>query len=291
MIEKRFDLKTICVKYLVITIVFIVLADCFFMQPARAEVIFANTCVFGRSEAPLNVQITNEDINNFIEVSQDPGGTIAEDPQAAKELYDFINGLWENFRYLRIEGPSHVLQNESARFKGNMFDPYAYINFYNSEDGYVGKDKSNLEANAYKRMTFKGTYGYALAWITRGSRCSAKGVWVQKAPTISKKSLTGGNNITASVNFGMDKYSKYFQNNINAAVRFYWINEAGLSGVKTIRPSGKTGTATATIFGTGGGPIRVRASIFDGNFSRTVDLGDVVVEGPIETPCRDCEIF
>lgn len=256
--EKR-SLRTKFLGVLIIFVIGVFLNACFFVLPVKAEVFLPDNCVFGRSEDP----------NEFIDNGP----------------FDIISN------YLRIEGPSYVIQGEPSRFKGNLSDIYAYVNFFNSENGYVGRDKSNLEANAYKHMTFDETYGHGLAWITRRSTCSAKDVWIQKRPTISKKSLNGGSVLTASVNFALDKYSEYFRHGVNPKVRFNWTNEAGLAGSKTVRPSGTSGIARVTIYGTGGGPIRVRATVFDGNFSKSVYLGDTVVQGPIETPCKDCEIY
>ena len=258
MLKQKCNLRTVSFELLIIFVLGTFLSICFFISPVKAEVSLPNGCVFGRSEDPNNIISIPDNIN---------------------------------FNYLRIEGPSYVLQGESSRFKGNLADIYAYVRFFNSEKGYVGRDKSNFEANAYKSMTFDTTYGNGLAWIVRGPTCSAKDVWVQKKPTISKRSLTGGDELTASVNFALDKYSEYFQKKVNPRVTFFWRNEAGLTGSQIVRPSGTSGVLTTNINVSGGGPISVRAIIFDGNFNNSVELGDAVVKGPIQRRCKDCEIY
>jgi hypothetical protein len=99
---------------------------------------------------------------------------------------DSINKAIKKLNYLRIEGPYHVLRNSSMRFKGNFGQQYSYVSFYNDETGYVGRDKTNFEANAYKHMTLSA-HGPAIVWITGDGMCSAKSVVVQNPPEISVK--------------------------------------------------------------------------------------------------------
>lgn len=105
-------------------------------------------------------------------------------PSWFESLVNSIPGLLSDYYYLRIEGPTYVLKNQSNRFKGNSLQAFAYVNFHNDEIGYTGRDKSNYEANSYSYMTFQGR-GPSLAWITGNGLCSAKKVWVQNGPEIS----------------------------------------------------------------------------------------------------------
>lgn len=204
----------------------------------------------------------------------------------AKFIYEFV----DSYDYLRIEGPSHILQNNPARFKGNLFDPFANVRFHTGEDGYVGKDKSNIEANAYKHVTFDRHYGPSAVWITRSGLCSAKGVWVQKRPKISKVSIEGGKLLDVTVKYSLDKYSKYYLSGERPEVTIRWFSEAGLSGQKVVKADPRSGTLSTTLHGLSGGDLYVSAIINDGNFKNSVDMGKVFITNKVLPPCKGCEI-
>lgn len=179
-------------------------------------------CEYGRDkkfEPDSEVDLV-EQMNNARNVYND-----SEDYQSWASILNFVKNMVTGFDYLRIEGDQFLLKGQGSRFKGNLFDPLAYVRFYTSESGYVGKDKSNLEANAYKEITFTKTYGRGLVWIIRGGLCSAKSVIVQKKPEagsvnaeysayspglINVKLKSSGSKIDKFSEFGMSKQSPIY---------------------------------------------------------------------------------
>ncbi|WP_299494225.1 hypothetical protein [uncultured Shewanella sp.] len=155
------------------------------------------------------------DIYRAVEAGYDianDNGRSNEDVNNWAQLIEAIKGILSSFDYLRAEVPKHVIQNQTFRAKGNLFDMYANVHFNNSEYGYVGTDKSNYEGNSYHNMKFTKTHGAGLVWVNRsGGECSAETVWVQKKPKInsaSKRTTTATAGITAKVNYTVDSYSK-----------------------------------------------------------------------------------
>lgn len=128
-------------------------------------------------------QLDNQEMSYEVET-----GNQEQQPSSdsLQKYADSINKAIKKLNYLRIEGPYHVLKNYSTRFKGNFGQQYSYVNFYNDETGYVGRDKTNFEANAYKHMTLSA-HGPAIVWITGDGMCSAKSVVVQNPPEVSVK--------------------------------------------------------------------------------------------------------
>lgn len=199
-----------------------------------------------------------------------------------------LGSLLNSFDYLRIEAPSHVLQGVPFTFKGNLFDTFAYVNFHSSEKGYVGRDKSSIEANAYYDTQFDTTYGYGLAWVTRGGLCSAQGVWVQKKPDFELVSLTYGR---AVIKVNIDQYSKAAKDpNTRANIRLHGM---ALEGSKIDHYPYSFDQRTGNIivnFASDyfGNDFRVYATINDGTYTTVKYLGKVTGGSGNHQPCPTC---
>ncbi|MFQ3247585.1 MAG: hypothetical protein ACI9SP_004244 [Arenicella sp.] len=246
-------------------------------------------CKYGRSK---NYDVDAGDVASAVKDGFDVYG----DPYNINEWLEFadsIGSLLDSFDYLRYEGSKHVLQGQSFRAKGNLFDIYAYVHFHNSEKGFIGKDKSNLDANSYHNMSFDTTYGYGLAWVSRGSLCSAEGVWVQKSPKIlSANKWSTYETINAEVDYLIDAYARATKDSsvpvritLNArsdlfgTSQSYSVTTNQLSGLKTVsfQPNA------------GGGAYYLRATVSDGTFSTTYNLGEIWVPGTAVPPCPNCQ--
>lgn len=209
-------------------------------------------------------------------------------PSSWAEFAYSLGSLLNSFDYLRIEAPSHVLQGVPFRVKGNLFDTFAYVNFHSSEKGYVGQDKSSIEANAYYNTQFDTTYGYSLTWVTRGGMCSAQGVWVQKKPDFSLVSLTYGQ---AVINVNIDQYSKAAKDpNTRAKIKFHGVALEG-SQIEHYPYSFDQRTGNITVnFGSDyfGTDFRVYATIDDGTYTTVKYLGKVTGGTGNHLPCPTC---
>ncbi|MBU1619877.1 MAG: hypothetical protein KJ556_13905 [Gammaproteobacteria bacterium] len=246
-------------------------------------------CSYGR-DTSYNVSGTNVSsaVQSGLSVAANP-----YDPSSWAQFVYSLGKLSDSFDYLRIEGPNHVLQGQNSRFKGNLFDIYAYVNFNTSESGYVGRDKSNLDANAYRDVKFDRTHGYGLVWVTRAGLCSAKGVWVQKKPSVSPITLMGsGGSFIAEVSYQVDPYSKAAKDPAtDASIQFFWSGDDGGAGASpAYKFSANSGTFRTFENPTYGGGYSVSARISDGNFSQLVQLGHVTVSGAPWRPCPTCDI-
>ena len=246
-------------------------------------------CEYGRDKS---YNVSSDDLAAAVQ----NGLSVSDNPYDASSWVKFVAALsdvLDSFDYLRIEGANHVLQGQNSRFKGNLFDIYANVNFNTSESGFVGQDKSNLDANAYKDVKFDRTYGYGLVWITRGGLCSAKGVWVQKPPTVTPISLiSSGSQLIAEFAYKADKYSKAAKDTAtDTSIQISWIADGGGLGTSTVyRFAANEGTFRSFEFPEYGGDYTVYATISDGTFSTRVSLGRVSVDGAPWRPCPTCEI-
>jgi hypothetical protein len=265
---------------------------------------FANTlelpsnCQYGRVKS-YDVH-AGQDLANAIEagydIYQDPNFSPAQYP-AWFALVQGIRQIFEGFDYLRIETPKHVLQGVEFRTKANLFDRYANVRFSNSESGYVGTDKSNLDANAYLNMKFNKSYGVGLVWVHRaGGMCSAESVWVQKPPKVAGAALSAsGGQVHVNLSYLIDKYSRAYkdpQTPLRVSVTTtnqVWmtsdfaskaVNNPSLSGQQTlsVRPR------------TGGGRYTVYATVDDGTYSHGEVVGSILVPGVPISPCQGCQI-
>lgn len=247
-------------------------------------------CEYGRV---TSYDISSEEVAAAVESGYD----IYNDEEASNEEMDlwanFLNALKDlvdSFDYLRVETPKHVLQGKDFRAKGNLFDRYANVQFNNSEKGYVGTDKSNLDANAYHNMSFDRTHGYGVVWVNRaGGMCSAEGVWVQKEPEIEVVSLEYGK---AVVKFNVDPYSKAAKDaNTKVSIEVYGFAEEG-SEIEhyPVKYNARTGTTTlhftSDYYGTN---FRVKARIKDGTFEKSFVLGTVSGGSGAHRPCPTCQ--
>ena len=233
-------------------------------------------CSFGRA-TPTSVkeaEVSLEDVQNAYEASIDlweqlddedeNDQTTRENLSDGKTIYEVgkaIYDLFESSEYLRIEGPTHVLRGSYHRFKGNLFNMYAYVSFYTNESGYVGRDKSNFYANAYLNVKFEKEWGAGLVWISRGDLCSAKAVWVQNAPEID---LVVNANRTATISYEIDPYSKAYLNGDSVRVS---VTQSGIDKGSFTIPAGRlSGTHTIYNFSYGAG-VPVVASFSDGTYT------------------------
>ncbi|EKE83649.1 hypothetical protein A10D4_07370 [Idiomarina xiamenensis 10-D-4] len=246
-----------------------------------------SSCEYGRVK-PYDVSVSDlaSAIKAGYNVYTNPSFTNYE---GWASLIDNLSNLIDSFDYLRVEVPKHVIKGQNFRAKGNLFDTYANIRFHNSEKGYVGTDKSNLEANAYHDMRFDYTHGYGLVWVDRQNGiCSAEGVWVQNAPKLT--SLTpdyqrqGNRVIGEFVAQGtIDPYSVNGREGRQA--EYLW--EIKRTAVVRLRSNGtkwcditdgdyasweiaKSGTSNRFGFDYYACPFHVRVSIRDGKFTSPV---------------------
>ncbi|QUJ69678.1 hypothetical protein KDD30_23400 (plasmid) [Photobacterium sp. GJ3] len=259
-------------------------------------------CEYGRVKS---YDVQYQDVRNAI----DSGYDIYNDPQTYPDpsqpdqtdynqeeyanFFEALINLFNSFDYLRVEVPKHVLQDEEFRAKGNLFDRYAYVRFNNSEFGYVGKDKSNLDANSYLNMKFSRTYGYGLVWINRaGGMCSAEGVWVQKKPRIVSASAShASGKIQANVQYLIDKYSTAAKDtSVNARLTIRVRDDLyGQSTSRSISLSALNGSQTISITPANPGINSVSISLSDGKYTDGQSLGYVRVPGTPKPPCPRCQ--
>ncbi len=250
-----------------------------------------NNCQYGRVKAyDFNSGDVKQAVDSVYNIYTDEDRT-NEDHQEYSNFIESILNLLDSFDYLRVESPKHVLQNDTFRVKGNLFDTFANVKFNNSEFGYVGTDKSSIEANAYHNMKFSKTYGYGLVWVNRaGGLCSAEGVWVQKEPEIQLVSLKYGQ---AVVRYKSDKYSQAAKDsNTKTKIEIFGRSfEGSKIEHNPIYLTNSSGIATLRFTSDyHGEKFFVHAKISDGNYSRTVLLGNVAGGSGGHRPCPTCEI-
>ncbi|MBG9993740.1 hypothetical protein I6F50_01570 [Pseudoalteromonas sp. NZS127_1] len=257
-----------------------------------------DNCTYGRAES---FELTSDDIGNGVEAGYDIYNDNDRNYDQAelnswKQLVESLKEIIDSYDYVRIESPKFVLQNQSFRVKANLFDTFANIRFNNSEFGYVGTDKSSIEANAYRNMSFSKSYGAGLVWVNRANgMCSAESVWVQKPPQIisGDTSYNASNGqIVVNTNYKVDKYSEAAKNQ-NKLVRVQVnitsdnfntttsksINVSELSSIKQI----------SILPHAGAGLYSVQATVYDGNYVASLNLGSTFVrDGTVIPPCPRC---
>lgn len=248
-------------------------------------------CEYGRDK---NYDVSPYELYDAIRDGLDVYATGGTDLYAWNEFLNSLANVLDGFDYLRIETPKHVLKGETFRSKGNLFDIYAYVNFYNSEFGYVGRDKSNLDANSYLEMNFEDTYGYGLVWIERGGLCSAEGVWVQEAPKMNSATADDGgyHKISGTVNWSVDQYSRAAKDSgVKAKVSIRSRDDLfGTISSETFEVDGTSGTLHYEMMVTTGGLHNVTVQINDGTYTKTYpDTVFTFVTGPIVPPCTNCQ--
>lgn len=247
-------------------------------------------CEYGRDK---HYDVSPFDLYDAIQDGLNVYATGGADLSAWANFLDSLASVLDGFDYLRIETPKHVLKGQTFRAKGNLFDIYAYVNFYNSEFGYVGRDKSNLDANSYLNMNFEDTYGYGLVWVQRGGLCSAEGVWVQEAPKVNSATANGGyHKISGTVNWSVDQYSRAAKDSsvkprvsIRARDDLY-----GSMSSKSYQVNGTSGTLHYDMFVNSGGPYVVTVQVNDGTHTKNYPVTlNTFVSGPSVPPCPTCQ--
>lgn len=261
-----------------------------------------NGCEYGRVKS---YDFKSEDVKGAVE----SGYNIYNDPQTYPDpsnpdqtdynqeeyanFFESLINLFNSFDYLRVEVPKHVVQDEVFRAKGNLFDRYANVHFNNSEFGYVGKDKSNLDANSYLNMKFSRTYGYGLVWINRaGGMCSAEGVWVQKKPRIVSASAThSSGKVQANIEYLIDKYSTAAKDSsVNARLIIRVRDDLyGQTASTSVSLSALKGSKTISITPANPGINSVSVTLSDGKYTDGMSLGYVRVPGTPKPPCPRCQ--
>jgi len=186
---------------------------------------------------------------------------------------------------LKIEGPKYLLEQMSYRFKGDYHFDFSfetrYVDFFNSASGYVGSDSTNSEMNSYLDITIpRYSRGPIYLWAIEDdgnglngldNGCSYMEAFVQNAPIISKKSLTGGKSIVASVNASYDVFYSKIANEDNAKAVITFI--ATHQDYRHISER-KSGTSkSVTMYPQYSGLYNIRAEIFDGTYKKSVQLG------------------
>ncbi len=246
-------------------------------------------CAYGRDKS---YNVTYNEVDKAIQTGLAAAATVY-DPLSWGQFVLALGKLANSFDYLRIEGPNHVLQGQYSRFKGNLFDRYANVNFNTSETGFVGQDKSNLDANSYLDVKFDKTHGYGLVWITRSNLCSAKGVWVQKQPQVTPITLMSQPGyMVAEIAYKVDPYSQAAKDPaVEPTITFIWNSSEGASGASpAYKMSKDSGTHRAILTPQYGGDYTVTARVFDGNFANFISLGTIYVRGKPWRPCPTCDI-
>lgn len=246
------------------------------------------------SEFCLNIQTGFNNFGDIEFTSFQNAYCGAEDEPGEYEgleiLKEFVENLLNSLDYLRIETPKFVLRDENFRVKGNLFDPFANVRFYNSESGYVGHDKSNIEANAYKWMKISEVNGMAAVWITRGdiTECSLETVYVQERPSVSIASTElGDGRIDVNVSRIVDQYSEAVVNpdtwgEIEVTVRSVLY---GTVQRETYRFNDPQDITKVRVYPeNGGGPYNVSVHIDDGNFTANSSQIQVFVPGTQKPP-------
>lgn len=257
-----------------------------------------SNCQYGRVKS-YDIR-AGQDLGHAIEAGYD----IYQDPRMGPQQYaawialaQGIRQIFEGFDYLRIETPKHVLQGVPFRTKANLFDRYANVRFNNSELGYVGTDKSNLDANAYLHMQFDRTYGVGLVWVNRaGGMCSAESVWVQKPPRVAGAAVTtSGGQIHVNVNYLIDKYSRAYKDSqvpvtitVTTTSDIWMTSDGATASVSNPSLSGQRSISVTPR--TGGGSYLVYATVYDGTYSHSELVGSAFLPGSMIPPCQGCQI-
>lgn len=195
---------------------------------------------------------------------------------------------------LKAEGPKYVGTNITRSFKGDYhFDlsfETRWVNFYNSYDNFVGDEKTNFEMNAYKEMTFPNSArGPQWVWVKEEtfdsltSGCSKMGIFVQNLPTATANSLSGGSSIRGQIGASIDvSYSKNAVEGDGKPKITYTFVNTWYSKVERITSSSNSFMYAPRY----NGIYEVSASVSDGSYSKTVNLGSTHFSGG--TDCNTC---
>jgi hypothetical protein len=267
----------------------VILTTCAFSAEARVYDLPAG-CEYGRTEVfDYNTDNLQAGLEAGYNIYTDPQAN-SQDQNAWRSIFYAVKDLIDGYDYLRVETAKFVLQGETFRTKANLFDTFANVRFNNSELGYIGTDKSNIEANSYHYMSFPRTYGAGLVWVNRASgMCSAEMVWVQKMPTIEMVSLEYGQ---AIVKYSVDKFSKAAKDSTQKVI--LKLTGVAQEGSKIVHYPLKIDSINGTValnFASDyrGTNFHVYASVDDGIYSKRVFLGTVTGGTGNHRPCPSCE--
>lgn len=242
-----------------------------------------DSCVYGRDRNSWSLNEVRVEVE--LDYNQQPPEESEEEQELLEKLVELLKVTIESLDYLRIESPKHVLQGSTFRAKGNLFDRFAYVRFHNSDSGYVGKDKSNLDGNSYLNMSFPEEHGVGLVWITRGdnSQCSMSSVYVQKRPSITGSDIdTGYRRLDLSVGYAVDEYSlAAVDSSEYVQVKFDILDLiTNVTTTRQMASSDKVGTLSLSHYPEfGGGLYQVSVTVDDGNFITSKNLGTFDVPG------------
>ncbi|MBA6303318.1 hypothetical protein [Colwellia sp. MB02u-14] len=257
------------------------------------------SCSYGRDRTSWTLGETRVEFDFRYNESdeQEQDREAEEKEELLRKIVKILEVSIDSLDYIRIESPNYVLQGREFRAKGNLFDRFAYTRFHNSEEGYVGKDKSNWDGNSYLNMKFTDTHGLGVVWITRGdqSECSMEPVYVQKVPTIRTASADAGyGRIDVDLSYFVDHYSKAsIESNTDVRIMVTTRSDGfGTTESKSFDFSQLDGNASVSVYpSTGGGPYSVRVQVFDGTYAKSEQLGSVFVPGKSTPPCPNCNLL
>ncbi|SEL78230.1 hypothetical protein SAMN05216262_1229 [Colwellia chukchiensis] len=281
-------------KSILSSVIFISLATCSQNAFSRTYEMPDNCELDGNTAYDFSISNLEEQIQFGYDIYNDPSAS-SGDISAHQGWIEQISELINSFDSVKVSAPKHVLRGQTFRAKGEAFlDPYVNIKFSNSEKGYVGTDKTNLETNAYKNMSFSNTYGIGLVWAHRASGlCSSQQVWVQFSPDITINSASDSSGaISASISYDVDKYSKAAKNpSTNVRVELKATSEIyGSVSTKYIYSSILDNNINLSVFpSAGGGPYLVQATVSDGTYSKSYTYGTIFISGPSSPPCQSCQ--
>ncbi|WP_156413666.1 hypothetical protein [Lacimicrobium alkaliphilum] len=190
---------------------------------------------------------------------------------------------------LTTEGPKYAAIGVTHQYKGDY--PFSippideYVDFFNSEVGYVGSDQTNLDSNAYYSMSFSSS-ARGLGWVwtvnEATTKCSSLMIYIHTLPTGSANSISGGNKITTNISANIDSFSKNsIEGNGLPKITYVYLNTYWNREEKVISTS-----TQKTPYPQYNGIYNVSARISDGTYSKTIQIGSVFYNGGQD--CSSC---
>jgi hypothetical protein len=197
---------------------------------------------------------------------------------------------------LGFEGPTYILAGSSVRIKGDgtwYFDAADTIYFYDSARGYLGKDKANLDGNAYftySPVGYAGQQGQMwvmknLPYVENVSRiqdmknktpvsvrippCSKKDVYFQNKPYAGPTAYFNTTDVTyrVPIYFQLDPNSKAVREGVPAKITLHSVTRRG-DAISTLNVTGQSGTVLLTnLAPPDAGPVTFSVEINDGVYS------------------------
>jgi hypothetical protein len=175
-----------------------------------------------------------------------------------------------DFSELTIEAPTYILPGSSVRVKADglpYFDAAYSLYFYDSLSGYLGKDTSNFEGNAYLTYSPVGYAGQqAQMWVMRNlpnvdsvsvvndmknkrpvnypvPPCSKKNVYFQNKPYAGPTAYFDTTNpmMYVPIYFQLDANSKAVREGTQATITLHSITAKAGDAISTLKVSGQSG--------------------------------------------------